>query len=189
MPDWAILLIHQVLFQGMFAAKNLFLSRKIRRPIRGRNAEATVSIAFFAFFIGAALYLGFFREPIGRVAILGDAPARAAGIALLLASLAVSGASLLHLRDSWRVGVLEDQKTELVTTGIYRFTRNPYFLSYLLLFAGCTVLLQNAILLGLSGIGFLLVHHMIRREEKHLQAQHGDAYLQYRKRVSRYLNL
>ncbi|MCP4370343.1 MAG: isoprenylcysteine carboxylmethyltransferase family protein [Deltaproteobacteria bacterium] len=91
------------------------------------------------------------------------------------------------MKDSWRVGVLEDQKTELVTTGIYRFTRNPYFVSYFLMFAAYTVLLQNLILFGLSILGFLIVHKMIMKEEKYLYSVHGDTYEQYKTKVPRYM--
>ena len=92
-----------------------------------------------------------------------------------------------HRGDSWRVGVLEDQKTELVTTGIYRFTRNPYFVSYFLMLAAYTVLLQNFILFGLSILGFLFVHKMIIKEEKYLYSVHGDAYVEYKTKVPRYV--
>jgi len=93
----------------------------------------------------------------------------------------------MNLKDSWRVGVLEDQKTELVTTGIYRFTRNPYFVSYFLMFAAYTVLLQNFILFGLSILGFLFVPKMIMKEEKYLYSVHGDAYVEYKTKVPRYV--
>ena len=53
MPQtWMIILLHQFMFQGMFVIKNMILYRKIRKQIRGKNREATLSIAFFAFFIG-----------------------------------------------------------------------------------------------------------------------------------------
>ena len=96
---------------------------------------------------------------------------------------------MIHLKDSWRVGVLEEQKTELITTGIYRFTRNPYFVSYLLTLVAYTVLLQNVILLGLSIVGFGCVHRMVMKEEAYLYSVHGDAYLQYKMKVPRYIIL
>jgi protein-S-isoprenylcysteine O-methyltransferase Ste14 len=105
---------------------------------------------------------------------------------LMLANLAVGLASLRDLGDSWRVGVIEEQQTQLIESGIYRFTRNPYFVAYLLMFAAYTVLLQSLILLVLSFIGFGMVHAMILKEEKYLAKTHGEAYQQYRQRVPRY---
>ena len=188
MPEtWLVILLHQLVFQGMFVMKNLILHRKIGKQIRGKNIEATISIVFFTFFIVVAVGMSFFNQPFGEIQFLNDLLAMTFGLGLLFLNLVVSGASLLNLKDSWRVGVLEDQKTELVTTGIYRFTRNPYFLSYFLMFAAYTVFLQNLILFGLSIFGFLFVHKMIIKEEKYLCSVHGNAYVQYKTKVPRYV--
>ena len=188
MPEiWIFLLLHQLVFQGMFVIKNIILHRKIGKQIRGKNIEATISIAFFSFFIGVAVVMSFIKQPFGKIQLLNDLLAMTLGLGLLFLNLIVSGASLINLKDSWRVGVLEDQKTQLVTTGIYQFTRNPYFVSYFLMFAAYTVLLQNLILFGLSILGFLFVHKMIMKEEKYLYSVHGDAYVEYKTKVPRYV--
>jgi protein-S-isoprenylcysteine O-methyltransferase Ste14 len=182
-----IILGHQLLFQGMFVAKNMVLRRKLGQPIRGSNREANAAIGFFALFITAALVIGFTGGDFLRLPLLSDGVALGVGVALLLINLGVSGLSLLHLKDSWRVGVIETQHTALVSTGNYRFTRNPYFVTYLVMFAAYTVLLQNLALLGLAIIGFFMVHRMILKEEAYLLSVHGDAYRQYRQAVPRYL--
>lgn len=184
---WLVILLHQLVFQGMFITKNIILSRKIGKQIRGKNVEATISIAFFAFFICIAVVMSFFKQPFGKIQLLNDLLVMIIGFGLIFLNLVVSGASLINLKDSWRVGVLEDQKTELVTTGIYRITRNPYFVSYFLMFAAYTVFLQNIILLGLSIIGFIFVHKMIIKEEQYLYSVHGDFYLEYKTKVPRYM--
>ncbi|MBQ5696728.1 MAG: isoprenylcysteine carboxyl methyltransferase, partial [Clostridium sp.] len=38
--------------------------------------------------------------------------------------------SVLTMKDSWRAGVSETDKTELVTNGIYQISRNPAFLGF-----------------------------------------------------------
>ena len=182
-----VIILHQLVFQGMFVMKNIILHRKIGKQIRGKNIEATISIVFFVFFISIAMWMSFLKQPFGKIQLLNDLLAMTLGFGFIFLNLVVSGASLMNLKDSWRVGVLEDQKTELVTTGIYRFTRNPYFVSYFLMFAAYTVLLQNLILFGLSILGFLIVHKMIMKEEKYLYSMHGDAYVQYKTKVPRYM--
>lgn len=184
---WCIILLHQFIFQGVFVAKNVVLRRKLGIPIRGHNREATIAIAVIVSFIGVAVALSILDRPPGELHLLSDTLAGTLGLALLLVGLVVAGASLVGLRDSWRVGVLEEQQTELITTGIYRFTRNPYFVSYLLMFAAYTILLQNAILLGLSLVGFWCIHRMIVKEEAYLSAVHGEAYRRYRRKVPRYI--
>ena len=187
MPDAALLiLIHQLLFQGMFFAKNFILKHKLGKPIRGFNLEANLSISFFVLFIGLSIYLAMSGGNPGGLNLIPASIAGLIGLLLMLANLAVGLASLKDLGDSWRVGVIEEQQTRLIESGIYRFTRNPYFVSYLLMFAAYTVLLQSLVLLVLSFIGFGMVHAMILKEEKYLAKTHGEVYQQYRRRVPRY---
>jgi len=108
-----VILIHQLLDQGMFFVKNIALRHKLGRPIRGYNPKASWSIVFFICLV------------------------------LLGANLLIGLASLRDLGDSWRVGVIEEQQTTLVESGIYRFSHNPCFVAYLLMFAAYAVLLQN----------------------------------------------
>ena len=77
--------------------------------------------------------------------------------------------------------------TALITSGPYRYTRNPYFVAYLLMLTAYTLLLQSRTLLILSLAGALVVHRMVLTEEHYLEATHGDRYRQYRARVPRYL--
>jgi len=187
MNDIALLiLVHQLLFQGLFFAKNFFLRRKLGKPIRGFNREANLSIAFFMVFIGLSIYLAISRGGQGGAGPMPNGMAVVIGLALMLANLVTGLASLKDLGDSWRVGVIEEQQTRLIESGIYRFSRNPYFLSYLLMFAAYTVLLQNLVLLLLSFIGFGMIHAMIIKEERYLAITHGEAYQQYSARVPRY---
>ncbi len=184
-----IIVLHQALFQGMFFAKNLMLRRKLGQAVRGGNKEANRAVAFFALFIACTLYLSLANPAIGSMPLLPRAIATGLALLLLALNVAVGAASLRDLGDSWRVGVIEEQHTDLVEDGIYRCTRNPYFVSYLLMFAAYTVLLQSLVLFALSIVGFCMVHCMVVREEHHLQSQHGATYLDYKKRVPRYLLL
>ncbi len=190
MRDPALLiLLHQCLFQGMFLYKNMRLARKLGTPIRGFNREANLAIVFFIFFIGLAVGLALMEDAPGSARLLPDGVAQGLGLVLLLANLWVGLASLRDLGDSWRVGVIDEQRTQLVETGIYRHSRNPYFVSYFLMFAAYTVLLQNLILLSLTLVGCGLIHTMVLREEAYLDRVHGDDYRGYRRRVPRYLLL
>ena len=186
--DTWLIVLHQLLFQGMFFAKNILLQRRLGQPIRGFNLEANLSIAFFVLFISVALWLSLSPDTHRTTGLLIGMTQATAGL-FMLASLGIAAASLKDLGDSWRVGVIEEQETELIEQGVYRFSRNPYFLAYLLMFAAYTILLQSFFLLVLSVIGFGLVHGMILREERYLAGKHAADYERYRQRVPRYLNL
>lgn len=185
--DSWIILLHQLLFQSMFFAKNVLLRRRLDKPIRGSNPEANLSIAFFVIFIGVAVWISL--EPnTNRTNSLPSGAQVIAGL-LMLMSLGIAAASLKDLGDSWRVGVIDEHKTELIELGVYRFSRNPYFLAYLRVFAAYTIFLQSFLLLLLSVIGFGLVHTMILREEQYLASTHAADYECYRQRVPRYLRV
>lgn len=185
----AIILIHQVLFQGLFLAKNMTLQRRLGTPVRGVNREATLAIGFFALFIIVAGILSLNHPAVWSFQIMPEMAARAVAIALITINLVLGTAALIGLKDSWRVGVLEQQRTALIQSGIYRFSRNPYFLSYLTMFAAYTVLLQNVVLLILSFAGFAMIHKMILKEEQYLLSVHGERYLRYKDKVPRYFIL
>lgn len=183
---WKILVLHQILFQGMFLLKNMMLKRKIGVQIRGKNREATIATFSFALFIIVSLLFSFFENPVGEIELPQSLYLSIPGMALLMASLIVAGTSLVDLKDSWRVGVVEGQQTKLITSGIYRFTRNPYFISYIFLFFGYTIILQNIFLLLFTVLNLVFVHKMILKEEHYLKSIHGEHYLQYLKSVRRY---
>ena len=43
--------------------------------------------------------------------------------------------SVVQMKDNWRAGVQREDKTNLVTTGIYSISRNPAFLGFDLLYS------------------------------------------------------
>ena len=78
--------------------------------------------------------------------------------------------------------------TTLVTRGPYRWFRNPIYLSQvLLLFAGAEI--TKSIWFVVAGLvfGVLVTVLQIVPEERHLEAQFGDAYLDYKVRTRRWI--
>ena len=84
-------------------------------------------------------------------------------------------------------GLLEDK---LLTTGIYRYSRNPQYVGYWLIMLGAAIvsLSQWTFLLA---FGFApIVHFYVRGvEEPHLRSAFGAQYLAYCNRTPRYLRL
>lgn len=115
-------------------------------------------------------------------------PVRTAGCCLAIAGTAVFAVSVATMRDSWRAGVSREEKTELVTSGIYRISRNPAFLGFDLLYIGILMAFFNLPLCALSFAGMVLFHlQIVNVEEDFLLETFGDAYLDYRRQVCRYL--
>lgn len=95
--------------------------------------------------------------------------------------------SVLCMKDSWRAGIPDRDKTELVTTGIYKFSRNPAFLGFDLMYAGVFMMYGNLSTLAFSVFAGVMLHLQILQEERYLCAVFGGGYEEYKKRVFRYL--
>lgn len=92
------------------------------------------------------------------------------------------------MRDSWRAGVSKTGQTELITDGIYQISRNPAFLGFDLLYIGTLLMFFNWILCILTFFSVIMYHlQIVNVEEDFLLNAFGDTYLQYRKKVCRYL--
>ncbi|MDE7268647.1 MAG: isoprenylcysteine carboxylmethyltransferase family protein [Lachnospiraceae bacterium] len=96
--------------------------------------------------------------------------------------------SVLTMRDSWRAGVSKTDKTELVTTGIYQISRNPAFLGFDLVYVGILLMFFNWILLAVSVFTAIMLHlQIVYVEEDFLMTVFGKEYINYSKKVKRYI--
>ena len=95
--------------------------------------------------------------------------------------------SVLSMKDSWRAGIPEGDRTKLVKDGIYAYSRNPAFLGFDLQYIGVLLMYCN-LLTGLFTVfAIVMLHMQILQEEKYLTSAFGSEYLEYRHQVYRYL--
>ncbi len=95
--------------------------------------------------------------------------------------------SVIKMKDSWRAGIPEKDSTSLVTDGIYRFSRNPAFLGFDLMYTGMLLLYMNAATILFTAFAITMLHLQILQEEKYLAGVFGNEYIEYKKHVFRYL--
>ena len=113
---------------------------------------------------------------------------RAAGALTGSAGVLVFVISVAAMKDNWRAGVAREDDTELVTSGIYRISRNPAFLGFDLVYVGIGLMFFNWALFAVSVAGAVMFHlQIVYVEEACLSRTFGDEYTDYRKRVCRYL--
>jgi protein-S-isoprenylcysteine O-methyltransferase Ste14 len=111
-----------------------------------------------------------------------------AGNALMVCGflIAVLGAiEMIRARTPFHPGA---KASALVTSGVYKRTRNPMYLSFLFFMAGLGLAMPNPWLILLAPV--LLVYmqeRVIKREEAYLSARFGAEYEAYRSRVRRWL--
>lgn len=76
----------------------------------------------------------------------------------------------------------------LQTAGIYAFTRNPMYLGLLLLYSGTGFLKGNWWTFIVIPLLIMVVQlYVIKKEEDYLQRAFGNEYLQYKKKVRRWI--
>lgn len=95
--------------------------------------------------------------------------------------------SVLCMKDSWRAGIPESDKTKLVTNGIYKFSRNPAFLGFDFMYIGVLIMFFNPVNLIFTFFPIVMLHLQILQEEKYMEATFGEEYLNYKKKTFRYL--
>jgi protein-S-isoprenylcysteine O-methyltransferase Ste14 len=76
----------------------------------------------------------------------------------------------------------------MVTTGIYRTSRNPIYLGFLLVLLGLAVLLRSLTpFLVVIAYVILIERNVIRFEERLLADKFGEQWVEYKKRTRRWL--
>jgi len=192
MDFWQIYILAIILIYLIaFFYRNLKTYHVVGESIRGRSFKLTLSLVLSTIiYIGVIINL-LYPETIhylGYLSFINHNFIEYAGYIFIGIALMVGIAALTEMKTSWRVGIKYDQKTKLITEGIYSFSRNPYFLSYDLLFLGF-FLIYPSLILGILVIGVMVTfHQMIIDEESYLGKVHGDEYQSYRNRTGRYLN-
>ena len=81
-----------------------------------------------------------------------------------------------------------EQSTALVTAGAFRFTRNPMYLGMVLMLVGVAILLgTGSPFLVVPVFMWLMTVRFIRVEETMLERVFGETFLEYKRRVRRWL--
>jgi protein-S-isoprenylcysteine O-methyltransferase Ste14 len=127
---------------------------------------------------------------LGAVDAIGalDAPAaHVAGALLAVAGIAATLRAQIAMGASWRIGVDERERTELVTTGPFALVRNPIFAAMIPTAVGLVLLVPSWVALaGLAGLIAALELQVRVVEEPYLLRAHGRAYAAYAARTGRF---
>lgn len=95
------------------------------------------------------------------------------------------GSAVISMKNSWRVGIPEE-KTELITDGIYKLSRNPAFVGFDLTYICTLLIFPNIPLLVISVWSAVMLHLQILHEEEFMLSTFGKEYKDYINHVSRY---
>lgn len=95
--------------------------------------------------------------------------------------------AILTMKGSWRAGIPEKKETSLITNGIFRYSRNPAFVGFDLLYLGILIAFPNAWHACFVAAAIYVFHLQILCEEDYLISTFGEDYIQYKNHVRRYL--
>lgn len=126
--------------------------------------------------------------PLLSTPVFDALAAKVVGALLVVAAAVIQSLALCAFGDSWRLGIDRERPGELVTGGIFAWTRNPIYLALDISALGVFLLQGRLILVVLAAIIVLTIHEEIGREERFLGEAYGEAYRVYRARVGRYVS-
>lgn len=188
LPYAGLTLLVLALFYGIYFAKMLAQKRQgIQTNQIGQRKEKSLHRVEVLMGVATA---GVPAAQLLSVALgwsLMPAGARFTGFCLGLLGDLIFLVSVLRMRDSWRAGIPKKSQTKLVTSGIYKFSRNPAFLGFDLQYTGVLLLYFNPLTVLFSVFAAVMLHLQILQEERYLTGVFGAPYEQYKKQVRRYL--
>ncbi len=111
-----------------------------------------------------------------------------AGPAVIAVSLGLFSWAVYTMRSGDASIPTNEPTDAIVTRGAFRFSRNPIYVSMLLLQVGVGIWANSLWFLGLAAISAMLLSWgVISREEQYLERKFGEEYLAYKARVRRWL--
>ncbi|SIR38961.1 methyltransferase family protein [Chryseobacterium sp. RU33C] len=144
-------------------------------------------LILFALFIYTMLLLFFPKEIFSafKINVLEYDIFQYTGIISMIFALIWVIIAQLQMKNSWRIGIDNSAKTELVTHGLFRFSRNPIFLGMTISLIGFFLAFPTVIAFAFLLTGNILMQIQIRLEEEFLLKEHGEIYKTYKKTVKR----
>lgn len=147
------------------------------------NVIAPPPLIFFSGLLLGGIVTYFYRFPMmpGGLAVL-------LGNLLFLSGIGIIAIIFLQMRkaktniEPWK------PTTKVLDAGFYAISRNPIYLGMILIYLGISCFFNSIWFLPFLPIVLVAIHFgVILREEKYLESKFGEEYLDYKKRVRRWI--
>src|SRR5690606_5528380 len=191
-----VLPIYFIIYFGVaFVFKSVVVAKRIgKNPLvlpKDNSAYGLIGLYFkltlIAMFIYVLAYAFFptWHDNFLPIVQFNNQTVKYIGLTLLFISLVWTVIAQGHMKNSWRIGIDTDTKTELVTSGLFSVSRNPIFFGMILSLVGLFFTTPNTLSLIFLILGYVLIQIQIRLEEEFLTKEHGQAYIGYNQKVRR----
>ena len=135
----------------------------------------------------SALHSSFHLFPTSlNIQLIDSFVAKVIGVVLVSVGLFIFLLAYISFGDSWRVGFDVKSPGALVTTGVFRYSRNPIYLFLNLWFSGTFLINGRLVFLIFAVMTAVVVHWQILQEEMFLVRLYGKPYEDYCARTGRY---
>ena len=137
---------------------------------------------------GGFLLIGFVIDFFWPIPVLPDIVQYAVGGVLIVLALTIVIPALILFRKGGTAVRPDRPTTAIITSGPFRFTRNPFYLALTVLYAGIAIITDSVWVMGLLIPVLLIMNRgVIAREEKYLDGKFGEEYRRYKETVRRWL--
>jgi protein-S-isoprenylcysteine O-methyltransferase Ste14 len=135
-----------------------------------------------------ALLLGLLLDRKAHLPFLPGGVARVLGWPLVGVGMALAAWFVRTMRGVDTTIRIDKPVSSLVQNGPFRYSRNPGYMALAMIYAGIAVL-RNALwaILLLPLVLYVIQREVIEREERYLELTFGEEYLNYKKRVRRWV--
>lgn len=189
------LLVYVAFLLVTFGGKSIAMKRRVgstgfhgmseeEGPVE-RFAGVLIILGSIGALVAPILELTGVAEPFGG---LDETWVGWAGLVLALLGWVLCLVSQAEMGASWRIGVEPGERTELVTEGLFAYSRNPFFAAVFVFALGLFLMVPNPIAAVAGLCLFLGFQIQVRTvEEPNLREVFGEDYVRYGERVGRYL--
>lgn len=145
------------------------------------------TIFVLTFIISGALIL---MNNFGVFAVYASLPLVVSIVSGLIgfAGITITVIAQIQMGRSWRIGVAQNEKTDLIVDGLYSKSRNPIYFGILLYWLAVVISFPHPVMWICASVCWICIELIVRKvEEPYLRRVHGHAFADYCRGSNRYL--
>ncbi len=184
-----------VVYSVLFGSFIIFIpfKKKVQRRTTGVYLAFVIALAFEMFGMPLSIYIitWLFGIYYPTDAVWGHTLYPFIGLTGMWIGTALNTVGIIFIIVGWKKIYREYwgqelDKRKLVTTGIYRYIRHPQYSGFIIITLGLLIHWATIPLIIMLPILVLLYYKLSKKEEKLLEEEFGDKYLEYKREVPRF---
>jgi protein-S-isoprenylcysteine O-methyltransferase Ste14 len=163
-----------LIFIWIFGVSSIFKKRMPETDQEESTKDRVISLVMVMMMFGLYIYSIFLPFQLGTIWLY-------IGSIIYLLGMMIGATSMIHF--------INTPMNEPVTKGLYRFSRNPMFIAFFMVYIGISIACLSWIYLVGTLIFILLVVYLSPIEEKMTLEHYGKPYEEYMKRTPKWVGI